>query len=61
MLNEITIIIPTRNRPKFIKTQIEYIKNWGSQIFILDGSDKFNLFLYDLSKNYPYIRYIHDT
>ena len=42
MLDKLTIIIPTRNRHKFINNQIDYLKNWGTQIFLLDGSDEIN-------------------
>jgi len=61
MLNKITIIIPTRNRSKYIKRQIEHIKSWGAQIFLLDGSDDINLYLDNLSNKHPYIKYINDT
>ncbi len=61
MLNNITIIILTRNRPKYIKRQIDFIKDWGAQIFILDGSDTKNLFLHDLSKKEQNIKYVYNT
>ena len=60
MLENITIIIPTRNRTKYIKRQIEHIKNWGSYIFLLDGSDEKNLFLENLQKENPKIKYIYN-
>lgn len=61
MLDKITIIIPTRNRSKYIRRQIDYIKNWGSQIYLLDGSDEKNSYLENLSNTDPNIRYIHNT
>lgn len=61
MLNELTIIIPTRNRYKSVNRQVDYIKGWGSQISLLDGSDEKNLYLDNLSKKIPHINYIHNT
>ncbi len=61
MLKKITIIILTRNRPECIKRQMDYIKNWGAQIFLLDGSDNINLYLQSLPKRDPNLKYIHDT
>ena len=61
MLNKLTIIIPTRNRHKSIKGQIDHIKNWGTQIFLLDGSNDINLYLDNLSKTHTHIKYIHNT
>ena len=61
MLNDLTIIIPTRNRYKSVNIQVDYIKGWGSQIFLLDGSDEKNSYLDDLSKKLTNINYIHNT
>jgi len=61
MLNKLTIIIPTRNREKSINVQADYIKDWGSEIFVIDGSDNSNPYLNNLSKEYSHITYVHDT
>ncbi len=60
MLDKLTIIIPTRNRHKFINNQIDYLKDWDSQIFLLDGSDEINSYLNDLAKKIPNMNYIHN-
>ncbi len=60
MLDKLTIIIPTRNRHKFINNQIDYLKNWGTQIFLLDGSDEINSYLENLAKKIPNLNYIHN-
>lgn len=59
MLNKLTIIIPTRNRYKSVLKQINYIKDWGSEIFVLDGSDKKNNFFENFSKQNSQIKYYH--
>ena len=59
MLNDLTIIIPTRNRYKSVNIQVDYIKGWGSQIFLLDGSDEKNSYLDDLSKKSHPFYYFH--
>ena len=61
MLNDLTIIIPTINRSKNLDTQIEHIKNWGSQIYVLDGTDQKDVNIEKLSKKYLNLKYIHDT
>ena len=60
MLNQLTIVIPTRNRSHSIKKQIDYIKSWGSTIYVLDGSDMLNNYIYKLSETFPHINYIHN-
>ena len=59
MLNNLSIIIPSRNRTADLNRQIDYIKNWGAQI--LDGSDKINTYIHNLSIAEPQIKYIHNT
>ena len=61
MFNDLSIVIPTRNREECIEKQIHYILNWNTQIFLLDGSDKINFYLKDLAKKNKNITYIHNT
>lgn len=61
MLNQLTIVLPTRNRSHSINKQIDYIKSWGTTIYVLDGSDMSNNYIYELSERFPNINYMHST
>ncbi len=61
MFNDLTIVIPTRNRKEYVGRQLSYILNWNTQIFLLDGSDKINSYLKDVAEKYAHINYIYST
>jgi len=48
MLEQLSVVIPTFNRPNFIMRQLKYWENTGVQIIIADGSK--NSIDFDLSK-----------
>ena len=39
ILNNLTIVIPTHNRHKYLKRTIKYWANCGAKLLVLDGSD----------------------
>jgi glycosyltransferase domain-containing protein len=57
MLNEITIIIPTYNRKKFILRSLEYWSLKGLKVLILDGSKDYNFEAHNYENSN--INYIH--
>ena len=61
MLNNLTIVIPSRSRPKSLEKLVSYIYNWNAKIFILDGSDNINLDIEKISKKSSNLKYFHNT
>ena len=49
-LSQLTIIIPTYNRPKYVLRQFKYWQNYPVTVHILDGSEK----PLNLKDNYKY-------
>ena len=55
---ELTVIIPTKNRPKFIRRSVKYWNNYNFPIIIADGSDNSQKEWMDLNANQN-IKYFH--
>jgi glycosyltransferase domain-containing protein len=59
-LSELTIVMPTFERPFFLLRQIKYLATWKTRIIIVDGSEKSPTpAVLEMLKSLPHIEYRH--
>jgi glycosyltransferase domain-containing protein len=60
-LRDLTIVVATFERPKFILRQVKYLSNLNAQVIITDGSKRpLSSNLLSMIEKLPHIQYVHN-